>query len=1142
MERSIDKEGMRKPRRLDFERYLQSKYGKPDGEHLERRIEKTPEAERKGDQRLDWSVYPAGSTMLPGTNKVPYRNEAPIPPPLAPIETVAEPSEDINTRREFLDFLCPRSPNPVHQNLVRTRVKDSGTWLFNHSVFKNWIRMEFVDTINSMSRYLDKCLWLSGELGTGKTILMSAVIDYLLAEKRGTTAVVFYYFDRSLPSSPRDAIASLLRQLYSQTDTGPPPWFLAKPLGNGLAPMKKTTPSSDGDNSDTSTGFDEKPLAPIPVGDMISDFLSLQLRFKRVYICLDGLDECDDLPALFEFLARLVTSLTPFRLAISARPQIVRSGISTHIGDEDMVVILEQHNAPDIHYYVQAHAMEHDHFSDIIGLEALPDYIKQWTKKSGGNFLAATAEMVELKRLTTKHEIDQYMNRPSIGLPEIFGQIWSRFDDQSPLRAILAKRIFYWLSISRRALTFKELQQAIAIEPETSSASQALDLGERLSPPGLIEEVCMGFVRVNTSENGILTYPSALPFYFYQFNASFAEEAKEYVAKCFIRFLNSDILSNGAFKSQEEYDQMDRSFPFLRYVSQHWGTHLNDLEDGDIQESVEKLLGNVPLMGTMSQLLHVNRPTAVERRRYDDYPSEFGGKHFGAYFHLQAAFRKWTSRQDWKVPKDSWGRNPFHVASISPSLHTRHVLFYNCPDNTFSHVISARYYPEDDASHTPNVSKEPPAVDKPDKNIEEYSKGLCSGLVPKLPWTWPWTTKQFNTHVPFVLEDITALDNQGKTPLHHFIVEWSESRFNHMLGQLSNLQQPSDKGADKMEELLPTLADCNGRTLLDYACLRNAMFVGLVYCNATWPLKAISNAINVAAAGGHLWAIRYLLELFEPDFGIPTSNLDLTIAVIEASKRGFTDIVKLLRDEGGVNIGSSEKDTNGMTALHYAAYGSHVETVRYLLDEGADAHCIDKLGNTPLFYASERGDREIVSLLLNKGARPDAINKEGFSPLQLAARYVKLTDRVYGFFTEPSYCYSEQRKSLFHFAAEYGQDQVARFFLDKGFPCDSDDTVGRTPLSYACQAGHLPIVELLLSRKLDVNSRDTVERTPLSYAAAGGYAEVVDILLRQPKIDPNLMDIKGRSPLMYATQNGHEAVARLLGLKRRGSGESSHEA
>ncbi|KAI1121892.1 hypothetical protein F5Y10DRAFT_287945 [Nemania abortiva] len=874
-------------------------------------------------------------------------------------------------KEKLLDLVCTHSPDLVHQNLAKTRVKDSGTWLFNLPVFEEWQKTDTVGNADAREGGQSNCIWLNGNVGAGKTMLIirSALIDHLLASvetlsenKRKKTAVVYYYFDRSLPPSPRDAIASLLRQLCSQTDTGPLPLFLA----NRLAASRKVSRSNDSASDTITTDSDEEFLAPMPVGDLIADFLSLQLRFDMVYICLDGLEECDDLIALFELLARLVTSPSPSRLAISARPQIVRPGTLANIGSKDMVVNLEQHNAPDIQCYFETHTKKHGYFSDMIGPEALPDYIKTWAEGCRGNFLAATAETVELNRLTTKRDVDRYVDGPNIGFPELFSQIWSRLNDQPPLRATLAKRIFYWLSMSRRTLTLKELQQAIAIEPGEYHSPQVLELDEMLSPPELIEEVCMGFVRVSKVNNSILTHPSALPFYFYQFDASFAEEAREYAAKCCVWFLNIKILSRGSFGTQTEFDKMDQEFPFLRYVSQHWGTHLKHSRGDDMQVVAERLLEDYRLLDAMSQLLYVNRPAPGERRRYDDYPWGFGRKHFEAYFHLEVAFGKQIYPQEWKVRADDEGRKPLHVASISPSLNSRHVLFHTIWDL-------------DDCGREPLVTNED------DSSTEDGSEEFRFELVSTLPWMWDWTSgaiDQLNMRVPFTRKEMITPDKQGKTPLHHFIVEWSEDQLSHLLNTLFDLQEPSNKGnairpntgADEVE-LLPALADCDGRTILDYACVRSSICVDLVVNTSKWSLENISSAATAAAAGGHLWPLKRLLKLVGSEFEPETLNLGLKTAITEASKRGFTDIIRLICQRG-VDISEPEQDEYGMTALHHAAYGGHLETVRYLLTEGADPNRLDKFGETPLFCASKGGSRNVASILISRGADPNKVATE----------------------------------------------------------------------------------------------------------------------------------------------------------------------
>ncbi|KAF2972159.1 hypothetical protein GQX73_g1394 [Xylaria multiplex] len=334
-----------------------------------------------------YTTRPRATASLASRTSSPARPVfTPVPAAIEPT-TADEPTKDTKMREKLLDFVCPYSPDSVHQNLANARAKDSGTWLFTLPVFEKWQKTNTADDAGAVDGSRSNCIWLSGNLGAGKTMLMSAVIDHLLAsvktlpeEKRKKTAVLYYYFDHSLPSGPKDAIASLLRQLCSQKNTGPLPRFLA----DNLATMK-AAPNLEGDSSDKITkNAGEGPLAPIPMGDMIADFLSLQLRFDSVYICLDGLEECGDLVALFELLVRLVTSSSPSRLVLSARSQVVEPGIAAKIGSKDMVVNLEQHNAPDIRSYLETYTKKHDCLADMIGPEALSGHIKLLAERSGG--------------------------------------------------------------------------------------------------------------------------------------------------------------------------------------------------------------------------------------------------------------------------------------------------------------------------------------------------------------------------------------------------------------------------------------------------------------------------------------------------------------------------------------------------------------------------------------------------------------------------------------------------------------------------------------------------------------------------------------------------------------------------------------
>jgi len=79
-----------------------------------------------------------------------------------------------------------------------------------------------------------------------------------------------------------------------------------------------------------------------------------------------------------------------------------------------------------------------------------------------------------------------------------------------------------------------------------------------------------------------------------------------------------------------------------------------------------------------------------------------------------------------------------------------------------------------------------------------------------------------------------------------------------------------------------------------------------------------------------------------------------------AAIRGQDEIIQLLA-EGGADV--NLKDCNGNTALHYCG---HWDTVRCLLDFGADFKARNKLGDTPEVLMRRRGvDPTIITFMRN---------------------------------------------------------------------------------------------------------------------------------------------------------------------------------
>ncbi|KAL1851077.1 hypothetical protein VTK73DRAFT_9546 [Phialemonium thermophilum] len=144
------------------------------------------------------------------------------------------------------------------------------------------------------------------------------------------------------------------------------------------------------------------------------------------------------------------------------------------------------------------------------------------------------------------------------------------------------------------------------------------------------------------------------------------------------------------------------------------------------------------------------------------------------------------------------------------------------------------------------------------------------------------------------------------------------------------------------------------------------------------------SVMHIAAKNGIYGALEAMLRNNSPlARDLNARNMKGRTPLSLAAVEGHEEILRLLLDAGQVDVNACDDD--GDTPLvKVALRGSN--TVKLLLDAGADIHSRDVLGNTPLILAASGWKENVVKQLLEAGANPHSRNAKGTTALIMAAR------------------------------------------------------------------------------------------------------------------------------------------------------------
>lgn len=221
-------------------------------------------------------------------------------------------------------------------------------------------------------------------------------------------------------------------------------------------------------------------------------------------------------------------------------------------------------------------------------------------------------------------------------------------------------------------------------------------------------------------------------------------------------------------------------------------------------------------------------------------------------------------------------------------------------------------------------------------------------------------------------------------------------------------------------------------------------------------------------------------------FLLPVAGTGNPTELFQAIRNNNLDFLK-----HNVNKANLEtRDGRGATLLmHAAAYGS-IETMKMLLDAGADVNAANDFNVTALLWCSR--DAAKARLLIEHGANVNVQSKQGRTPLMLAS------------------------------IRDGGSDIVA-LLLSKGADVKVKDNRGDTALGLAAEIGDVAIMRLLLAKGADVTVRNQKGETPLIQASISMRPEAARLVLRG-------VDVNAATIWYNTVKNGQIALLKLTAL------------
>jgi ankyrin repeat protein len=257
-----------------------------------------------------------------------------------------------------------------------------------------------------------------------------------------------------------------------------------------------------------------------------------------------------------------------------------------------------------------------------------------------------------------------------------------------------------------------------------------------------------------------------------------------------------------------------------------------------------------------------------------------------------------------------------------------------------------------------------------------------------------------------------------------------------------------------------------------------------------------------------------------PASTVGANSAALKNTLVSAVEGGKPKIIEQLLNRGVPPDTGSEKN-----AVHIAVNRQDVESLKLLLEFGADPDSLNKSQRTAISYACYLKE-ELVKLLLDFGADPNLVAPE-LLPLPWAIDANKLAhvQLLLQYGADPN-GNSKNGQTNLYYAAQRPVPKILHELLDWGADPNKANPSRDTPLVRASESRDAENVKILLAHGALPNVSDQ-QWAPLPWIIDSGNVDLVRYFLEHGG-DPNAFSENGENNMVYAALHSVEIIRALI--------------